>query len=70
MGEATEGAYLSLRERKRQHVNATIGKVKPIVKDWFLDVAYKLIQSRNFTAQEEALLEEVSDYYLRNLATL
>ena len=65
-----ESYYLTLKEKKRRHVNATIGKVKPIVQDWFLDVAYKLINSRKFTAQEEALLEEVSDYYLDNLATL
>ena len=65
-----ESYYLTLKEKKRQHVNATIGKVKPIVKDWFLDIAFKLINSRKFTAQEEALLEEVSDYYLDNLAAL
>ena len=65
-----ESYYSTLKEKKRQHVNATICKVKPIVKDWFLDIAYKLIQSRKFTAQEEALLEEVSDYYLDNLAAL
>ena len=65
-----ESYYLTLKEKKRQQVNYTIGKIRPIVKDWFLDVAYKLIQSRKFNAQEEALLEEVSDYYLDNLATL
>ena len=69
MGKPTS-YYLTLKERKRQQVNYTIGRMKPIVKDWFLEVAYKLIQSRKFNAAEEALLEEVSDYYLDNLATL
>ena len=32
-----ESYYLTLKEKKRQHVNATICKVKPIVKDWFLE---------------------------------
>ena len=65
-----ETEYLGVKQRCRRHVNQTISRMKPIVKDWFLDVAYKYINSRKFTAQEEDILEKVTDYYLENLATL
>ena len=71
MGElVVEGSYLSLKEKCRRHVNATIGKMKPIVKDWYLHTAFEYMNTRKFTAQEEALLEEISDYYLDKLESV
>lgn len=65
-----EAQYLSLKQRSREHVNKTVSKMKPIVKDWFLHTAYGFINSRNFTNQEEDLMEEISDWYLARLEEL
>ena len=65
-----EAQYLSLKQRCRKHVNETVGRMKPIVKDWFLHTAFEFINSRNFTNQEEDLMEEISDWYLARLEEL
>ena len=65
-----EAQYLSLKQRCRKHVNETIGRMKPIVKDWFLHTAFEFINSRKFTIQEEDLMEELSDFYLEKLEGL
>lgn len=65
-----EAQYLSLKQRCRKHVDQTIGKMKPIVKDWFLHTAFEFINSRKFTTQEEDLMEELSDFYLERLEQL
>ena len=65
-----EAQYLSLKQRCRKYVDQTIGKMEPIVKDWFLHTAFEFINSRKFTAQEEDLMEELSDFYLERLEQL
>ena len=65
-----EAQYLSLKQRCRKHVDQTIGKMKPIVRDWFLHTAFEFINSRKFTIQEEDLMEELSDFYLEKLEGL
>ena len=38
-----EAQYLSLKQRCRKHVNETVGRMKPIVKDWFLHTVLNLL---------------------------
>ena len=62
--------YLTLKQKRRKLVNATIGKVKPIVEDWFLVTGLQYMKENKLTLQEEDMLEKISDYYLAALAKL
>ena len=62
--------YLTFKEKRRKLVDMTIGKVKPIVEDWFLATGLKYMKENKLTLQEEDILEKISDYYLAALAKL
>ena len=65
-----ENPCSSLKKKCREYVNETIGRMKFIVKDWFLHTAFEFINSRKFTIQEEELMEEISNFYLKKLEEL
>ena len=69
MGEQLEN-YLAIKEKRRKLVNATIGKIRPIVEDWFLATGLQYMKENKLTLQEEDMLEKVSDYYLATLKKL
>lgn len=69
MGKPLEH-YLTFKERRRNLINATIGKIKPIVEDWFLDTGLQYMKENKLTLQEEDMLEKISDFYLATLKKL
>lgn len=66
MGKPLEH-YLTFKEKRRKLVNATIGKIKPIVQDWFLHTGLEYMKNNKLNLQEEDMLEKISDYYLAAL---
>lgn len=68
--DVKESSYLSLRDKCRKHVNSTIKRMEPIVRSWYLSVALDFMNSRKFTTQDEAFMEEISDFYLEKLDSL
>lgn len=53
-----------LKERRDASVIRALRPVAPMLKTWFLNVAYDYMDDNNFTVQEEELLERVTDFYL------
>lgn len=59
-----------LREKRRKSIKRALQPVAPMVKSWFLDVGLDFINSRKFNVQEEAIIEELSDFYLDRMVEL
>ena len=59
-----------LKERRDANVLKALRPVVPMLKTWFLDVVYDFIGKRNFNAVEEAIMEELTDYYLARIKEL
>ena len=60
----------TLREKSKV---ATIEQLKPVahsLKTWFLNVGYNFMKSRVFKDDEEALIEDFTDFYLDCIAKL
>ena len=54
----------TLREKSKV---ATIEQLKPVahsLKSWFLSVGYNFMKSRTLKDEEEALIEDFTDFYL------
>ena len=60
----------ALREKRQAGIKKSLQPVAPMVQSWFLDVGLDFINTRTFTLQEEAIIEELSDYYLERMAEL
>ena len=56
-----------LKEKRDASISVALRPVAPMLKSWFLDVGYDFMSSRNFNLQEEALIEELTDYYLERI---
>ena len=60
----------TLRERREASIAVSLHPVAHVLKSWFLNVGYDFMNSRNFNMSEEALIEELSDYYLERIKEL
>lgn len=59
-----------LREKRGAGTIRALRPVAPMLKTWFLDVAYDFMDGGTFTAPEEDLLERVTDFYLERIEDL
>ena len=60
----------TLRERREANITRSLRPVAHLVKSWFLNVGYDFMSKRNYNANEEQLIEELSDYYLERIKDL
>jgi len=60
----------TLKERREANITRSLRPVAHLVKSWFLNVGYDFINKRNYNANEEQLIEELSDYYLERIKDL
>ena len=61
---------MTLREKSYCCVNRGLKPVTPLLKTWFLNVAYDYINSRKLSQAQEDILEEVSNFYLKAIKNL
>ena len=59
-----------LKEKRDASVKAALRPVAPMLKSWFLDVGYDFMDTRNFNVAEEALIEELTDFYLARIKVM
>ena len=60
----------AIREKNKIHIICGLKPVSHLLKSWYLNVGYDFIQSRKFTQSDEAVIEEMSDYYLARIKEL
>ena len=60
----------TLRERREANIIRSLKPMAHLLKSWFLNVGYDFMNKRNYNANEEQLIEELSDYYLERIKDL
>lgn len=62
-----EKVKLSLREKEILDLMGHVYGIKDLIKRWFFYTGVKFLKSRNFSDSEENLLEEMTDFYMKDL---
>ena len=58
---------LSLRQKSVFDLVKKVTALKNIIRRWFYYAGFKFIQEKNLTEEQEAFLEEVTNFFLENL---
>ena len=54
----------TLREKSRISAIKQLKPVVHVLKTWFLEVGYNYMKTRPFKEEEEALIDDITDFYL------
>lgn len=60
----------SMKERRSKSIKNQLKPMAPIIRSWFLQVGFELIESKEFSVTEEMLIEEVTEFYIKKLKEL
>ena len=61
---------LSLRQKETADLVRRVQTVKELAKRWFYYAGIRFLQSRQLTDDQEAFLEEVTDFFIDNLTNI
>ena len=61
---------LSLRQKEKRDLVYKTCKLKQVIKRWLFYAGLQFIQSRDFTEEQEEFLQEVTDFYAKNLENI
>lgn len=61
---------LSLRQKSIAEMVKRIHPIKRTIRDWYYHAGMKFLEGRELTDEQEAFLEEVTDFFMDNLENI
>lgn len=61
---------MNVKHRRDLDLMRRVISVRKVIKDWYYHAGMKFINSRQFKDEEEAFLEEVTEFFINNLENI